>query len=375
MKILIRQFLGKRHSWAVFGWGIADALIAQGHEVHLFSTDGIEHLPPHLKTNLVGYIEENKPEELFGRHPDPVYDCQISYTCMKNFRNLLKSGDKNRLGVWVYEWNGKNVLPTGFAKSYHHCDYLISPSNFGKDIYLNAGIPEDVIKVIPHGIDINQYRKTSTVKINTDKKYKILANIAQLHLRKNIPGLLEAYGKAFNKNDDVSLILKTKEKKPTQQFEIQFPEVLKAFKSKYPKHAEVKIYSNFIEDMSDLYRSVDSVYTMAHCEGFYMPGLEAMAAGKLNIAPKYGGQLDFLNEDNSLLINGKEERADPKSMYWESNPNAIWFKPSVESAAEKLQYSYQNYEVLNQKIEQQKEKVYEEYGWDKIAKQMTDLCK
>jgi glycosyltransferase involved in cell wall biosynthesis len=375
MKILIRQFLGKRHSWAIFGWGIADALIAQGHQVHLFSTDGVAHLPEHLKENLIGYFEENKPEKILGRAPDPEYDCQISYTCMKNFPHLLRNGTKNRLGVWVYEWNGKNVLPTGFAKSYHNCDYLISPSNFGKDIYINAGITENNVKVIPHGIDINQYRKSSTIKIKTDKKYKIFSNIAQLHIRKNIPGLLDAYGKAFNKDDDVTLILKAKDKKITQQFEISLADNLQKFKKKYPKHAEIKIFSDFVEDMSDLYRSVDSVYTMTHCEGFYMPGLEALAAGKLNIAPRYGGQLDFLNDDNSLLIEGKEERADPKSMYWEPKPNAIWFKPSIENAAEKLKLSYSNYEEINNKLEQQKNKICEEYGWDKIAKQMMDLCK
>lgn len=375
MKILIRQFLGKRHSWAVFGWGIADALIAQGHEVHLFSTDGTTHLPEHLKTNLVGYIEENKPEKIFGHAPDPEYDCQISYTCMKNFPNLLKNGNKNRLGVWVYEWNGKNIFPAGFSKNYKNCDYLISPSHFGKEIYINASIPEEVIKVVPHGIDINQYRKTSTINIKTDKKYKIFSNIAQLHIRKNVPGLLEAYGKAFNKDDDVTLILKAKDKKITQQFEISLANVLQKFKKSFPKHAEIKIFSDFVEDMSDLYRSVDSVYTMTHCEGFYMPGLEALAAGKLNIAPRYGGQLDFLNDDNSLMIEGAVERAEPKSMYWESKPNALWFKPSVESAIEQLQFSYKNYEELNKKLDLQKDKICEEYGWDKIAKQLTDLCK
>ena len=54
MRILIRQFLGKNHSWSVVGWGLADALIAMGHNVHLFSTDGIAHLPERLKSNLIG---------------------------------------------------------------------------------------------------------------------------------------------------------------------------------------------------------------------------------------------------------------------------------------------------------------------------------
>ena len=71
MKILIRQFLSKLHSWSVIGWGLADALIAQGHEVHLFSTDGLGHLPEHLKPYLIGYVLENQ-QEIIGRVPDPT---------------------------------------------------------------------------------------------------------------------------------------------------------------------------------------------------------------------------------------------------------------------------------------------------------------
>ena len=54
MKILIRQFLGKNHSWSVCGWGIANSLISKNHHVDLFSTDGIENLPANLKPNLIG---------------------------------------------------------------------------------------------------------------------------------------------------------------------------------------------------------------------------------------------------------------------------------------------------------------------------------
>src|SRR5271154_5100488 len=111
-------------SWCVFGWAMASAFIEQGHEVHLFSTDGIAHLPPHLKNNLIGYVEENKPQTVHGRIPDLNYDCQISYTCMKNFPQYLKNGTKNRFGTWVFEWAGHNVLPNGFAKYYKACDVL-----------------------------------------------------------------------------------------------------------------------------------------------------------------------------------------------------------------------------------------------------------
>ncbi len=372
MKVLLKQFLGQHHSWSVCGWGIAQGLKQLGHNVDLFATDGIKHLPSSLKENLIGYTELNQ-SEVYGKLPTEDYDSVISYTAMKNFPYYLQNSKKNRFGYWVFEWSGKNVLPTGFAKHYKSCDKLLSPSSFGKQIFMDSGIPENIIEVIPHGIDSN-YQNTSTMILPTKKKYKLFANIAQNHKRKNIPGLLDAYGKAFTNKDDVCLILKAKEKPVTMAFEVSLNDCLKNFYNKYPHHAEIKILSIFIEDMSELYRSVNTVFSMTHCEGFYMPALEARASGKLNIVPGWGGQLDLLDNSNALLINGKEERADPSSMYWESKNNAIWFRPSIDDAVDKLRFAYNNYESLNKEIESQREKTYSMYNWNSVTKQILNLC-
>lgn len=372
MKILVRQFLGKNHSWSVVGWGIANSLINKGHDVDLFSTDGIAHLPLNLKNNLIGYTEENQ-QKVHGKPPTDKYDCQISYTAMKNFPHYFLPTTKTKLGVWCYEWAGTNVLPTGFAKFYKSCDYLCPPSNFAKQIFLDSKIPESSIKMIPHGIG-SSYLNNDTITLPTNKKYKILVNVAQNHLRKNLNGTLEAYGRAFTNKDDVSLILKIKDKTPSHPFEVSIKDVLQKFYKKFPNHAEVKTFTEFVADISVLYRSVDTVFSLPYCEAFYFPGLEAIMSGKLAIAPAWGGQLDFLNSDNALLVTGKETRADPRSMYWEGKSNAIWFEPSIDDAAEKLKFAYANYESLNKKINNQRNTVYQKYCWDNIANQYLELC-
>lgn len=372
MKLLFRQFAGKnRHSWSIVGYGLMRALKFQGHEIDLFSTDGILGLPNDLKENLIGYVEENKNNKIFGKSPNNSYDSCISYTSMKNFPEYLKHSKYNRFGIWCFEWNGTNILPNGFAKNYKYCDYILAPSNFAKEVFINSGVPEKSIQVISHGIDSN-YTNASILDLKTNKKFKILANIAQNHLRKNIPGLLDAYGKAFTNKDNVILFLKAKYKKKENIFDIDLNECMQDFYKKYKYHADIRIISEYIEDMSELYRSIDCVFTMSHTEGFYFPAVEALASGKINIAPNYGGQLDFLNEDNSLLISGKIVRANPKSMYWESKPNAVWFDPDINDAIDKLKYAYNNFEMLNSKIN--RENVYKQYNWEVITKEILKLC-
>lgn len=373
MKILIKQFLGQNHSWSVCGWGLARAFKKAGHSVHLFSTDGVENLPPDLKENLIGYANLNQHTIAHGNYPDKDYDMQVSYTAMKNFPHYLSNGFKNRFGIWTYEWNGENVLPTGFAKNHMSCDMILAPSEFSKDIFINSKVPENKIHVIPHGIDEQQYSQDFKIKIPTNKKFKILANIAQNHIRKNIPGMLEAYGKAFSKNDDVCLLIKAKPRKPMHAFDIDLNECISQFKKNFPNHAEIKIISEFIFDMSALYRSVDCTYTLSFCEGFYFPALEALASGKLNIAPAYGGHLDYLNQDNSILVNGSVMRADPKSMYWESKNNAVWFEPCINDASEKLRHAYSSFQNINSKLEIEKNHIIKKYGWDSIGNKILQL--
>lgn len=373
MKALIRQFLGENHSWSVFGWGVAKALLQLDHQVDLFPTDGIKKIPEELKNNVIGYYLP-QDNTIHGKAPNTAYDMQISYTAMKNFPNYLSCGFKNRFGMWCYEWAGKNALPNGFAKHHKSCDFLLTPSQFSKSIFIDSGIPEEKIKVIPHGIDSQQYNQTTTINLKTEKKFKILANIAQNHKRKNLPGLLQAYGQAFTKQDDVCLILKAKEKSIKYPFEISLQDTLNKFYKKFPQHAEIKIFSEFLPDISALYRSIDATYTMAHCEGFYFPGLEGLAAGKLAIAPRWGGQLDFLNDSNSLLIDGQETRADPSSMYWESKPT-LWFQPNIDDAVKQLQTAYRDFEKINQTVSENCKNILMQYDWTNITREIIVLCK
>lgn len=375
MKILIRQFLGgKNHSWAHVGFGLAHSFINLGHHVDLYSTDGIKRLPETLKPHLLGYFDETTKQP-HGKHPTEQYDLQFSYTLPSNFSRYLSNGTKNRFGCWAYEWGGKNTLPTGMSKHFKSCDVVLAPSNYVKDVFINSGVDARSITVMPHGVD--GFDTNDTISLPTTKKFKILANIAQNHIRKNIPGLLEVYGKAFTKQDDICLVLQGRPKQSVAPIEVNLNQCLAAFEKQFPNHAEIKLHDAYIENIAALYNSIDAVFTMSHCEGFWMPGLEALSAGKISIAPRHGGQLDFLNDDNALLIEGKEERADPKSMYWmmnETKPNALWFQPSVDDAVSKLRYAYNNYQALNAKLEANKLSVQQECSWVTVSKKVLDLC-
>src|SRR5208282_3327604 len=98
--------------------------------------------------------------------------------------------------------------------------------------------------------------------------------------------------------------------------------------------------------------------------------LEGLAAGKMSIAPDKGGQVDFLNTNNSLLVECKPERANPKSMYWEPKMDAQWYRPNIDHAVAQLKNAYQNHQAINQKVADQQSDILTKYDWTEITRQL-----
>ncbi len=377
MKVCWFGFLGKNHSWSIVAQNLSREFIRLGHQVDLFSTNGTTHFPEDLKPYLKGAIDQetlittDNIDELVTSKLDTTYDMQMSYTAFPNFAKYFIRGEKNRFGIWNYE---TTKLPTAFGKYWQYVDKVLPSSQFSKKIFTDNGMPAEKQVVVPHGIYLDRFENLGKCPLKTRKKYKILANIAQPHLRKNIPGLLRAFGKAFTKKDDVCLVLKVARKSPQPGFDVPFNDIYNRWQREFPQHAEVEIIDKFITDIETLYNSCDVVYTMSHAECFWMPGLEGFAANKIVVAPRYGGQLDYMNDDNSILIDGKTIRADNRMQYWEPSPYAEVFDPDQEQAATKLKDLISNYDDYLKKFSPNMKEIVHKFSWDSAAKQIISLC-
>lgn len=376
MNFIWNGFFGKLHSWSIVAQNISREFKKNNYNVDVFSTNGLDHFPEDMKENLKGFFEEKQQltEKSFREKTQNLlksYDIQMSYTAMLNFPMYFNRGSKNRFGIWCYEFAGKNALPTGFAKNHIYVDKIFAPSTHAKDVFLDSGIPSSKVEVIPHGYDGSFINKKT--KLFESDMFVFGANIAQPHLRKNINGLLESWGKAFAKNDDVCLAIKVNPKTKGLPFEVDFFKILKDFKEKYKDHAKIIIIDKFIDDISDFYRSCDVIFSLSNAESFLMPALEALASKKLLICSNYGGQLDFCNENNSLLVSGKIVRANPNMLYWENKSNTYVFDPDTDDAAEKLKFAFQNYNNIINKINFNN--IIENYSWSSVFKKIESHIK
>jgi glycosyltransferase involved in cell wall biosynthesis len=367
MRIKIQQFLfGKSHSWAIVSQNLGRSLIKLGHNVEFISTDGFDER--FIPSDLKPFVRET---------PSGIYDCQISYTAPHNWPSYLANGQKNRFGIWNYEYNNRSNEPLlqGFGKFHKSTDFVLPSSNFSKEVFLSMGIPSDRMRVIPHGINLADFETENKFKLNTNKKKKILLNIAQPHRRKAIPLALKAFGMAFLKDDDVCLVAKVlKQNKKDHPFDVDFPAMYKTFEGKFPNHAQIELVYSYIPNIAEIYKSCDINFSATHTECWHLPSLEALASGIVNVVPRYGGQLDFCNDNNSILIDGSITRAPRDHQYWMTNPFAVHFEIDVEDASRKLQMAVAEHDHLKEKFSKSMKDTAKKFTWENAARQIMELC-
>lgn len=373
MKIWCRQFLARNHSWGVVGRNLMQQFVALGHDVHLFSTDGKEKIPESLINNLVCYTELNG-EEIHNIKPVyKEYDLQIAYTAMKNFSSYLNRGSKNRFGIYNYDGS---VLPKQWRSTYRHVNLILPSSEYAKKVFLDAKIPESKLQVVPHGINHSDFDipKDELYKLKTNKSIKILNVCGQVHRRKNLSGILKAYGDAFSKDDDVCLVLKVTKHKPVHSFELSARDIYESWRKDNPQAGEVEMIYDYIPKIESLFLACDIHFSLSNIECFHIPSLQALAAGMITIQSAYGGHTDFLNQKNSLLVEGKMGRCPTNYQYWHSSGYAEMFHPNVNDATDKLKYAVENLGDLKERFAPEMKKTANKFTWERAAKQILELA-
>ena len=186
-------------------------------------------------------------------------------------------------------------------------------TNFNKETFSNAKINRP-IKVINHGVDTKTYRPNiepiSELKEITENKY-VFGSIFDWHGRKNPELLIESYLRAFDGKDadKVVLLLKTfysHKKDGNAYIENEIKKIRDKVYNELKNKAQPKIVllSNILkqDDLPKFYNSIDCYVSSSKGEGWGLPLSEAMACELPVIATGWGGNMEFMTNDNSFLL-------------------------------------------------------------------------
>jgi glycosyltransferase involved in cell wall biosynthesis len=160
-------------------------------------------------------------------------------------------------------------------------------------------------------------------------------DLASIMERKNPLGLIRAFKLAFASMPKIKLVLKVSRAK-------NYPEEIKLLR-------EAIEGANIYLDISDMARekvtalmnSCDCYVSLHRAEGLGLTIAEAMLLGKPVIATAYSGNLDFMDDNTSLLI--KYDRVELDQDYLPYQKGWHWAAPDEKDAAEKMRWVYENH--------------------------------
>ena len=149
--------------------------------------------------------------------------------------------------------------------------------------------------------------------------------------RKNPAGLIRAFRRAFSSGEKVTLLLKT----VRGDFD---PAALQELRE-LAGEANVR----FLDELASRERALgliamcDCYVSLHRSEGFGLSLAEAMLLGKPVIATGYSGNLDFMNPDNSWLVDYQLVPVTPRGTIYQSGQ---WAQPSEEGAAQAMRFVF-----------------------------------
>lgn len=184
-----------------------------------------------------------------------------------------------------------------------------------------------------------QRRDRSYFGLN-DGEYTFLFTFHMMSVmeRKNPMGLIRAFSKAFGPDDPVCLVLKTSfgDRHPAQIKELRLAAEMSGVKIKIID----QVYSP--DEVLSLMDACDAYVSLHRSEGLGLTMAEAMLMGKPVIATNYSGNVDFMDDSNSLLV--------PYDLVKLGRPippydaNLHWAEPSVDEAAKAMRKVFENQE-------------------------------
>ena len=266
------------------------------------------------------------------------------------------------------------IVPSNFtAETFKRCHYDKNQEVDGEQQKVGQVELERPIEVLFEGVDTDIYRPLNSSEIKSDftdelnnllKEDFVYLHVGQLTRgkygedRKNIPLMIKCFLQAFTNNPNPpALLLKINganfsvlDRKETvariDEIKNKFSEA-DIIPNVYLLHGDLTI-----KEMAMLYNNpkIKGFVSCTHGEGFGRPMLEASCCGLPVMASKWSGQMDFLNDKESLMINGHLGEI-PDSQVWE--PIVVkpgqWYNVNEADVIRKFRMFHKKFRIINKK--------------------------
>lgn len=229
---------------------------------------------------------------------------------------------RRTVGVWAWE---TDHIPERWADAYPFVDEIWTYTRYvAQSIARVAPVP-----VVPIPIPVptpDPSLADPGVPLPGGFRFLFVFDFLSTPARKNPGGLIRAFTRAFAPGEGAQLVIKTLhgDLRPTWLDELRW---LSADRD----DIHIVDRSLSLPQRDALMDACDCYVSLHRAEGFGLTIAEAMALGKPAIATGYSGNLDFMTQRNSYLVEYEMTRVGPQGEHYPAD--GTWADPDLDHAA------------------------------------------
>ena len=294
------------------------------------ATHGERHFGSHPFTDINPYAIN-----LIHVNPDTAEEFILSRTSLLRGPRYFK--DRYNIGIWYWETSN---FPARWRSLFRFYDEIWATSSFVVQSLTRVS-PVPIVKIrYPLLVDTSIIDHSARARLGLREDqcvFLFVFDFASILERKNPFGLLRAFEQAFGRSDKAILVMNHINSTLNPEAAQMLGDI--------SANLNARILSKHLSEHEylSLLAACDCYVSLHRSEGLGLPIAEAMCLGKPVIATEYGGNMDFMNANNSLLVNYKLVELDRD--YGPYEKGTIWAEPNVGQAAELMRWVYENKEL------------------------------
>ena len=269
-------------------------------------------------------------------------------------------------------------LPLPWLLPFRAMDEIWVPSEHNKTAYTRSGLKNKKITVIPHGVDINRY-KPNIEPLDYNRGKFNFGSVFDWTERKNPVALIRAYYNAFFRGEDVTLTIRTFWRFPLEKTAEYVRSEVQKIKEGYTNRNDFPKILFWFDTMDEaamphFFKSFDCFVLPTRGEGFGLPFLEAMACGVPTIGPVWGGNREFMDKSNSVLVSGNVVPISD-ALFLKQQPQysgQSWFDVDEVELSKLMRWVYDNRDASQELARKAVADIRGKFTWDHTAKKIFD---
>jgi glycosyltransferase involved in cell wall biosynthesis len=315
------------------------------------------------------------PQALADWYDRPGFDPQFHLWHVEPHELVPLKGRFPR-AVSVTTWE-TDRLPAHYVQALNRVAEVWVPSTFNQEVF--AGQLRTPVYRLPHPVHDLGVPRYSREELDREMNWTpgsfVFLAVGTWQERKNLGGVIEAFLRAFPRESDVRLVVKT-------SFSFTPEPLARAHIAQAGARARIPFWSTVMqrihiypqpwpaECLASLYARADCYVSLHRGEGWCYPLFDAACAGTPVVATGYSGPMDYLDPCFHRLVrfeltHAAREGQGPRFSF---DASMQWAEPDIEHAALQMRAVYENHAEARRQAETCAERLRHSYSMEAVGR-------